>query len=74
MAGRSDAAVGMVAVGVLLAIVGVARQTWWLLLPAICLIVGAVAATARARRPGVEPEVTLRPGGDGRPWRRTSDQ
>jgi hypothetical protein len=34
------------------------------------LMLGAVAATARQRRTGPAPEVTLRPGGRDRPWRR----
>lgn len=68
--GRSDGAVGVVAAGVVLVLAAVWTETLWLLLPAACLIVGAVAATARQRRNGPDPEVTLRPGGDGRPWRR----
>lgn len=70
MSGRSDGAVGVVAAGVFLVLVAVWTHVLWLLVPAGCLIVGAVAATARQRRSGVEPEVTLRPGGVDRPWRR----
>ncbi|NUR27567.1 MAG: hypothetical protein HOV83_17290 [Catenulispora sp.] len=67
---KTDAAVGVVAAGVVLVLAAVWTHTLWLLLPAACLIVGAVAATARQRRTGPEPEVTLRPGGDERPWRK----
>lgn len=68
--GRSDGPVGVVAAGIVVAFVALYTHVWWLFLPAVCLIVGAVAATARQRRTGPDPEVTLRPGGDGRPWRR----
>lgn len=67
---KTDAAVGVVAAGVVVVLAAVWTHTWWLLLPAACLIVGAVTATARQRRTGPDPEVTLRPGGEGRPWRR----
>ncbi|WP_157876646.1 hypothetical protein [Streptomyces graminilatus] len=68
--GRSDWALGVVAVGLVLVLAAVITQWWLLLLPAVCLMAGAVAGTTRARRSGQVPEVTVRPGGDGRPWRR----
>lgn len=74
MSGRSDGAVGVFAAG--LALVFVALYTPFtvpLLIVAGLLMIGAVAATARQRRTGPAPEVTLRPGGEGRPWRRSSD-
>ncbi len=37
------------------------------------MMVGAVAAGTRRRRLGPAPEVTLRPGGVERPWRRGRD-
>ncbi|MFB7224214.1 MULTISPECIES: hypothetical protein [Streptomycetaceae] len=68
--GRSDWALGVFAVGLLLVFAAVIKGWWLLLLPAACLIVGAVAGTTRARRSGQAPDVTVRPGGSGRPWRR----
>lgn len=46
--------------------------TTWMFVVAGLLMVGAVTATARQRRTGPDPEVTLKPGGDERPWRRRS--
>jgi hypothetical protein len=68
--GRSDWALGVFAAGLVLVLAAVITQWWLLLLPAACLMVGAVAGTTRARRSGEVPGVTVRPGGDGRPWRR----
>ncbi|MFE5771432.1 hypothetical protein ACFQ7O_24065 [Streptomyces sp. NPDC056485] len=69
--GRSDGAVGVFAVGLAVLMLGVVKEfTGWLLVVGGLLMLGAVAATARQRRQGLEPGVTLRPGGDGRPWRR----
>jgi hypothetical protein len=71
MAGRSDGALGVFAVGLALFMLGV-----WMaftvapMLVGGLLMLGAVAATARQRRLGPAPEVTLRPGGKDRPWRR----
>jgi hypothetical protein len=67
---KADAAFGVVAAGVVLVLAAVWTHVYWLLLPAACLIVGAVAATSRQRRTGPDPEMTIRPGGEGRPWRR----
>lgn len=68
---RSDGAVGVFAVGLALVLYGVmAEGVVWALVLGGLLMLGAVAATARQRRAGPPPEVTLRPGGDGRPWRR----
>lgn len=68
--GRADWALGVFAAGLVLVFLAVARRWWLLLIPAACLVVAAVAATARQRRTSPAPEVTLRPGGEGRPWRR----
>ncbi|MET8765849.1 hypothetical protein [Streptomyces sp. NPDC004658] len=68
--GRSDWALGVFAAGLVLVFVAVIKGWWVLLVPAACLIVGAVAGTTRARRSGQAPEMTVRPGGDERPWRR----
>lgn len=68
--GRSDWALGVFAAGLVLVFVAVIKGWYLLLIPAACLIVGAVAGTTRARRSGQAPEVTVRPGGEGRPWRR----
>ncbi|MGW7359456.1 hypothetical protein ACWGI0_23190 [Streptomyces sp. NPDC054802] len=64
----------MFAVGLALVFVSLYTDfTVPLLIVAGLLMVGAVAATARQRRTGPAPEVTLRPGGEGRPWKRGSD-
>lgn len=74
MSGRSDGAVGVFAVGLALLMLGLwTGFTWALIVLGGLLMLGAVAATARQRRTGPSPEVTLRPGGKGRPWRRGSD-
>ncbi|MFB6873748.1 hypothetical protein [Streptomyces sp. NPDC056323] len=71
MAGRSDGALGVFVVGLALFMWGViADLTVVLLALGGLLMLGAVAATARQRRTGPAPEVTLRPGGKDRPWRR----
>ncbi|MEU5664746.1 hypothetical protein [Streptomyces longwoodensis] len=61
----------MFVVGLVVFFVGVAREftVLWLVIGGL-LMLGAVAATAGRRRTGPDPDVTLRPGGDGRPWRR----
>ncbi|WP_327377995.1 hypothetical protein OG393_30960 [Streptomyces sp. NBC_01216] len=69
-----DAAVGVVAVGVALVFVGILTgYTVWVFVVAGLLMIGAVAATARQRRTGPAPDVTLRPGGENRPWRSEDD-
>jgi hypothetical protein len=68
---RSDGAVGVFVVGLALFMWGViAGFAVALLVIGGLLMLGAVAATARQRRSGPPPEVTLRPGGKDRPWRR----
>jgi hypothetical protein len=62
---------GVFAVGLALVFVSLYTPfTMPLLIVAGLLMIGAVAATARQRRTGPAPEVTLRPGGGGRPWKR----
>ncbi|MFD9603307.1 hypothetical protein [Streptomyces sp. NPDC059970] len=71
MAGRSDGALGVFVVGLALFMWGVICDLVVVLLVlGGLLMLGAVAATARQRRTGPAPEVTLRPGGKDRPWRR----
>lgn len=71
MSGRSDGAVGVFVVGLAVFMWGAATGfTVWLLVVGGLLMLGAVAATARQRRTGPAPEVTLRPGGKDRPWKR----
>lgn len=65
-------ALGVFAVGLAVLMIGI--WTGFTLVPLILgglIMLGAVAATARQRRTGPDPEETLRPGGEGRPWRRT---
>jgi hypothetical protein len=72
---RSDAALGVFVVGLAVLMFGVISEftVVWLVIGGL-LMLGAVAATARQRRTGPEPEVTLRPGGKDRPWRRGGGQ
>ncbi|MET8693620.1 hypothetical protein ABZV65_13875 [Streptomyces bauhiniae] len=64
-------ALGVFAVGLTVLMIGVAMEfNVVLLVVGGLLMLGAVAATAVWRRTGPDPEVTLRPGGEGRPWRR----
>ncbi|MFF5186452.1 hypothetical protein ACFY30_22195 [Streptomyces sp. NPDC000345] len=71
--GRSDWALGVFAAGLVLVFLAVIEGWLVLLIPAACLMVGAVAGTTRARRSGRAPDVTVRPGGEGRPWRTPRD-
>jgi hypothetical protein len=68
---RSDAALGVFVVGLAVLMFGVIAEftVVWLVVGGL-LMLGSVAATARQRRTGPDPEVTLRPGGKDRPWRR----
>jgi MYXO-CTERM domain-containing protein len=71
MSVKVDAALGVFAVGLALLMIGVAKEfNVALLVIGGLLMLGAVAATARRRRTGPDPDVTLRPGGKDRPWRR----
>jgi hypothetical protein len=69
---KASGALGVFVVGLVVFFVGVAREftVVWLVIGGV-LMLGAVAATAGRRRTGPDPEVTLRPGGERRPWRRT---
>ncbi|NEB92433.1 hypothetical protein [Streptomyces bauhiniae] len=66
-----DAAFGVFVVGLAVLMVGVAVgfSVPFMVVGGL-LMLGAVAATARQRQTGPDPEVTLRPGGKDRPWRR----
>lgn len=67
----SDGAVGVFVVGLAVFMWGVIAA--FMVGPLVVgglLMLGAVAATARQRRTGPAPEVTLRPGGEDRPWRK----
>jgi type III secretory pathway component EscV len=67
---KTDAAAGVFMAGLALVFIGIwTGYTVWMFAVAALLMVGAVTATARQRRTGPEPEVTLRPGGESRPWR-----
>lgn len=67
---KSSATLGVFVVGLAVFMVGVALEftVGWLVAGAV-LMLGAGAAAAGRRRTGPDPEVTLRPGGEGRPWR-----
>jgi hypothetical protein len=70
MRGRADVPLGIVVAALVVLLASVVER--WL--PGIVLssatTLGVLAATARQRRTGPDPEVTLRPGGKDRPWRR----
>ena len=69
---RTDAALGVFVVGLAVLMIGVVKEfNVALLVIGGLLMLGPVAATARQRRAGPDPDVTLRPGGEGRPWRRS---
>ena len=66
-----DAALGVFVVGLAVLMIGVVKEfNVALLVIGGLIMLGSVAATARQRRTGPDPEVTLRPGGKDRPWRR----
>lgn len=67
---KSSGALGVVAVGVALVVWGVAAGPLWLCFVGGLLVLGGWASAAPARRSGQQPDVTLRPGGEDRPWRR----
>jgi hypothetical protein len=68
---RTDAALGVFVVGLAVLMIGVVKEfNVALLVIGGLLMFGSVAATTRQRRTGPDPEVTLRPGGKDRPWRR----
>lgn len=67
---KTDAALGVFVVGLAVLMIGVVKGfNVTLLVIGGLIMLGSVAATARQRRTGSDPEVTLRPGGNGRPWR-----
>lgn len=69
MSRKSDAALGIFVVGLIIFMAGVIAS--FMVGPLVLgglLMIGAVAATTRQRRTGPDPEVTLRPGGEKRPW------
>jgi len=68
---RTDAALGVFVVGLAVLMIGVVKEfNVALLVIGGLIMLGAVAATARQRRTGPDPEVTLKPGSEGRPWRK----
>jgi ABC-type Fe3+-siderophore transport system permease subunit len=69
---RSDAAAGVFVAALVLGLISL--HEGWTPLAAVCgaVMVGVIVATARGRRSGDEPEVTIRPG-DERAWRRPKD-
>lgn len=67
---RTQGAAGVFA-GALVVLIVAALKGWAVLVVlAIAVMVGTLVATAAQRRTGPDPEVTLRPGGKDRPWRR----
>jgi hypothetical protein len=71
MSVKADAALGVCVVGLAVLMIGVVKEfNVALLVIGGLLMLGSAAATARQRRTGPDPDVTLRPGGKDRPWRR----
>lgn len=66
---RSDAAAGVFVGALVVLIVSVIKGWALLIVVAVAVMLGTIVATARQRRTGPDPEVTLRPGGEDRPWR-----
>ena len=71
---RSDAAAGAFVGALVLGLVGVVKGWTLLWVLAGAVMLGVLVATARQRRTGPEPDVTLRPGGERRPWRRDEER
>ena len=68
---RTDAALGVFVVGLAVLMIGVVKEfNVALLVIGGLVMLGSVAATTRQRHTGPDPEVTLRPGGKDRPWRK----
>jgi len=70
---RSDAAAGVFVAALVLLLVGLLEGWTLLWVVAAAVMVGVLVATARQRRTGPDPEVTIRPG-DERPWRRGGER
>lgn len=66
---RTDAAAGVFVGALVVMLVSLVKGWSALCLVAVAVMLGALVATARRRRTGPDPDVTLRPGGEGRPWR-----
>lgn len=66
---RTDAAAGVFVAGLVLLLVSLLQGWGALAVIAVAVMVGVMVATARQRRSGPDPEVTIRPG-DERAWRR----
>lgn len=65
---RGDVGAGVFVAGLVVLLVSLVKGWTLLIVVAAAVMLGAVVATARARREQA-PEVTLRPGGERRPWR-----
>jgi predicted anti-sigma-YlaC factor YlaD len=67
---RNNVPLGIVVAGVVL-MIGCRIIVWWpgVILGA-ALILGVLVAVWPRRQAGRDPEVTIRPGGEGRPWRK----
>lgn len=70
---RTDAAAGVFVAALVVLLVSWAQGWDVLAVLAGAVMLGTIVATARQRRTGPEPDVMLRPGGDGRPWQRPKD-
>ena len=70
---RTDAAAGVFVAALVVLLVSWAQGWDVLAVLAGAVMIGTIVATARQRRTGPEPDVTLRPGGEGRPWQQPKD-
>lgn len=70
---RTDAAAGVFVAALVVLLVSWAQGWRVLAVVAGAVMLGTIVATARQRRTGPAPDMTLRPGGEGRPWKRSED-
>lgn len=70
---RTDVAAGVFVAALLVLLVSLVQGWGVLAVLAGAVMLGTIVATARQRRTGPDPDVTLRPGGKDRPWRRPKE-
>ena len=67
---KTEAAAGVVVAALFVLFASVLKGWTVLIVLSVAVLLGALVASAPRRRTGPRPDVTLRPGGEGRPWRR----
>ncbi|MEV5138441.1 hypothetical protein AB0K71_05785 [Streptomyces syringium] len=71
---RTDAVAGVFVGGLVLFLAGLIKGWPLAIVVGVAVMLGTIVATARRRRTGPDPDVTLRPGGEGRPWRKDAGE